>query len=71
MTQPLNQLGIVKRNIVRADKAAVERLSRLGVVAGWAAQREGGLVAIHQRLCCAECAIGTGACRHPGAGCQR
>jgi len=28
---PLNNLGIVKRNIVRADKAAVEKLSRFGV----------------------------------------
>jgi 4-hydroxy-4-methyl-2-oxoglutarate aldolase len=27
----LNQLGIVKRNIVRADKAAVEKLARFGV----------------------------------------
>ena len=27
----MNQLGIVKRNIVRADKAAVEKLSRFGV----------------------------------------
>ena len=27
----LNQLGIVKRNIVRADSAAVARLSKLGV----------------------------------------
>ncbi|MEI7431914.1 MAG: 4-carboxy-4-hydroxy-2-oxoadipate aldolase/oxaloacetate decarboxylase [Betaproteobacteria bacterium] len=27
----LNNLGIVKRNIVRADKAAVEKLSRFGV----------------------------------------
>ena len=27
----LNQLGIVKRNITRADKAAVERLSQFGV----------------------------------------
>lgn len=31
MSTPLNQLGIVKRNIVRADKTAVERLSRFGV----------------------------------------
>lgn len=31
MSNPLNHLGIVKRNIVRADKAAVERLSRFGV----------------------------------------
>ena len=28
---PLNQLGVVKRNIARADKAAVEKLSRFGV----------------------------------------
>ena len=27
----MNQLGIVKRNIVRADKAAVEKLARFGV----------------------------------------
>ena len=27
----MNNLGIVKRNIVRADKAAVEKLSRFGV----------------------------------------
>lgn len=31
MNQPMNQLGIVKRNIVRADRAAVEKLSRFGV----------------------------------------
>lgn len=31
MTQPMNQLGIVKRNIQRADRAAVEKLSRYGV----------------------------------------
>ena len=31
MNLPLNQLGVVKRNIVRADKAAVEKLSRYGV----------------------------------------
>lgn len=31
MSAPLNQLGIVKRNIVRADKAAVDRLSTFGV----------------------------------------
>ena len=28
---PMNDLGVVKRNIVRADKAAVEKLSRFGV----------------------------------------
>jgi 4-hydroxy-4-methyl-2-oxoglutarate aldolase len=31
MSTPINQLGVVKRNIVRADKAAVEKLSRFGV----------------------------------------
>ncbi len=31
MSLPLNQLGIVKRNIVRADRAAVDKLSRFGV----------------------------------------
>ena len=31
MNIPLNNVGVVKRNIVRADKAAVEKLSRFGV----------------------------------------
>ena len=31
MSTPLNPLGIVRRNIVRADKAAVEQLSGFGV----------------------------------------
>ena len=31
MTGPINNLGIVKRNIARADTAAVEKLSRFGV----------------------------------------
>lgn len=31
MATPMNNLGIVKRNIVRADKVAVEKLSRFGV----------------------------------------
>src|SRR4030088_1924316 len=31
MTGPINNLGIVKRNIVRADMAAVEQLSRFGI----------------------------------------
>ncbi|MBP6853511.1 MAG: 4-carboxy-4-hydroxy-2-oxoadipate aldolase/oxaloacetate decarboxylase [Rhodoferax sp.] len=31
MSTPLNQLGIVKRTIVRADKAAVDQLSKFGV----------------------------------------
>ena len=31
MTTPMNNLGIVRRTIVRADKAAVDKLSRFGV----------------------------------------
>ena len=31
MSEPINNLGIVKRNIVRADATAVEKLSRFGV----------------------------------------
>ena len=31
MSIPMNTLGIVKRNIVRADKSAVDQLSRFGV----------------------------------------
>ncbi len=31
MSLPMNNLGIVKRHIVRADRAAVEKLSRFGV----------------------------------------
>src|SRR5450755_1952395 len=31
MTSSMNDLGLVKRNIVRADRAAVEKLSRFGV----------------------------------------
>jgi len=31
MSDPINNLGVVKRNIVRADRAAVEKMSRYGV----------------------------------------
>jgi 4-hydroxy-4-methyl-2-oxoglutarate aldolase len=31
MNSPMNNHGVVKRNIVRADKAAIEKLSRFGV----------------------------------------
>jgi 4-hydroxy-4-methyl-2-oxoglutarate aldolase len=31
MSMPLNNLGLVKRNIARAERAAVEKLGRLGV----------------------------------------
>ena len=49
MTQPLNQLGIVKRNIVRADKAAVERLSQLGVATIHEAMGRVGLMKPYMR----------------------
>jgi 4-hydroxy-4-methyl-2-oxoglutarate aldolase len=54
----MNQLGIVKRNIVRADKAAVEKLSRFGVATVHEAMGRVGLmkpymrpIYPHARLC--------------------
>jgi 4-hydroxy-4-methyl-2-oxoglutarate aldolase len=45
----LNQLGIVKRNIVRADKAAVEKLSRFGVATIHEAMGRVGLMKPYMR----------------------
>ena len=45
----LNNLGIVKRNIVRADKAAVERLSKLGVATIHEAMGRVGLMKPYMR----------------------
>src|SRR5665647_26110 len=45
----MNQLGIVKRNIVRADKAAVEKLSRFGVATIHEAQGRVGLMRPYMR----------------------
>jgi 4-hydroxy-4-methyl-2-oxoglutarate aldolase len=45
----LNNLGIVKRNIVRADKAAVERLSRFGVATIHEAMGRVGLMKPYMR----------------------
>lgn len=45
----LNNLGIVKRNIVRADKAAVERLGRLGVATIHEAMGRVGLMKPYMR----------------------
>ena len=45
----LNQLGIVKRNIVRADKAAVEKLSRVGVATIHEAMGRVGLMKPYMR----------------------
>ena len=49
MSTPMNQLGIVKRNIVRADKAAVERLSKLGVATIHEAMGRVGLMKPYMR----------------------
>jgi 4-hydroxy-4-methyl-2-oxoglutarate aldolase len=45
----MNNLGIVKRNIVRADKAAVERLSQLGVATIHEAMGRVGLMKPYMR----------------------
>src|SRR4029079_4073786 len=46
---PLNNLGVVKRNIVRADKAAVEKLSRFGVATVHEAMGRVGLMHPYMR----------------------
>ena len=45
----MNNLGIVKRNIVRADKAAVEKLSRFGVATIHEAMGRAGLMKPYMR----------------------
>ena len=45
----LNQLGVVKRNIVRADKAAVEKLSKFGVATIHEAMGRVGLMKPYMR----------------------
>ena len=49
MGTPMNDLGIVKRNIVRADKAAVEKLSRFGVATIHEAMGRVGLMQTYMR----------------------
>ena len=49
MSTPINQIGIVKRNIVRADRAAVEKLARFGVATIHEAQGRVGLMKPHMR----------------------
>ena len=49
MIMSMNQLGIVKRNIVRADKAAVEKLSRFGVATLHEAMGRTGLMKPYMR----------------------
>ncbi|MCG6207837.1 4-carboxy-4-hydroxy-2-oxoadipate aldolase/oxaloacetate decarboxylase [Rhodopseudomonas sp. HC1] len=49
MTVRMNDLGIVKRNITRADKAAVEKLSRFGVATVHEAMGRVGLMHSYMR----------------------
>ena len=49
MTVRMNDLGIVKRNIVRADKAAVDKLSRFGVATIHEAMGRVGLLKPYMR----------------------
>jgi 4-hydroxy-4-methyl-2-oxoglutarate aldolase len=44
-----NQIGVVKRNIVRADKAHVEKLSRFGVATVHEAMGRVGLMQTYMR----------------------
>ncbi len=49
MIMSMNPLGLVKRNIVRADKAAVEKLSRFGVATVHEAMGRTGLMKPYMR----------------------
>jgi 4-hydroxy-4-methyl-2-oxoglutarate aldolase len=49
MNMPMNDLGVVRRNIVRADKAAVEKLSRFGVATIHEAMGRVGLMQPYMR----------------------
>src|SRR5438552_14248114 len=49
MSAAMNDLGIVKRNIVRADRAAVEKLSRFGVATIHEAMGRVGLMKTYMR----------------------
>ena len=49
MESPINNLGVVKRSIVRADRAAVEKLARFGVATVHEAMGRVGLMQPHMR----------------------
>ena len=49
MSLPMNQLGVVKRNITRADRAAVEKLSHFGVATIHEAMGRVGLMKPYMR----------------------
>jgi 4-hydroxy-4-methyl-2-oxoglutarate aldolase len=49
MSIPINDLGVVRRNVTRADKAAVEKLSRFGVATIHEAMGRVGLMQPYMR----------------------
>jgi 4-hydroxy-4-methyl-2-oxoglutarate aldolase len=49
MSTPLNQIGVVKRNVVRADRESVERLSKFGVATIHEAMGRVGLLKPYMR----------------------
>jgi 4-hydroxy-4-methyl-2-oxoglutarate aldolase len=49
MALPMNDIGVVRRNIVRADRAAVEKLARFGVATIHEAMGRVGLMAPYMR----------------------
>ena len=60
MSTPLNNLGIVRRNIVRADRDAVERLSHFGVATIHEAMGRVGLMQPYMRpIYSSACMCGT------------
>src|SRR3954467_9461190 len=66
---PLNSLGVVKRNIVRADKAAIEKLSRFGVATVHEAMGRVGLMHPYMRPIYADahaCGTAVTVLLHPG-----
>ena len=69
MSSPMNNLGVVKRNIVRADKAAVEKLSRFGVATIHEAMGRVGLMHTYMRPVYASahaCGTAVTVLLHPG-----
>ncbi len=69
MSSPMNNLGVVKRNIVRADKAAVEKLSRFGVATIHEAMGRVGLMQPYMRPIYADahtCGTAVTVLLHPG-----
>ena len=57
---PLNQLGIVKRNIVRADRAAADRLAQYGSATVHEAMGRVGLLKPHMANLCRGAGVGHG-----------